>query len=157
MSEIQLPAWLATIIGVGLPALGWFGRQFIERRWKRRDRMIGRAEANLEAQHRLLRDLNGDLYQKWLWLADHPDAVNHSRAEPVANEVGTWLYKHSAYFPEDVRLMLVNLGHLTFHLATDQRGLVLQQYREKQLPAAWAHLRDYQRKVEKKLGLEDTS
>lgn len=153
MPDLLVPTWLAPILGLGLPAAGWFGRKVFERRWERADRKIARAEANLEEQLRLLRHLNGELYQKWVWLADHRDAEDLTKAGPTANEIGTWLYRHSAYFPERIRITMVNLGHLTFNLATVVRAEVLQ-YRLDELPKMWAFLRDYQRKVEKKLGVE---
>ena|SRR5712691_157576 len=153
MTDIQLPAWAAALLVPGLPAAGWLVGRLIERRWRHVDRRIGLAEANLTEQLKLLRQLNGELYQKWLWLADHPDAADRARAEPAANEIGTWLYKHSAYFPERFRVIMVNLGDLTFHFATDKRVYALA-LRPTLLRNLWTLLQDYQRKVEGKLGLE---
>ena len=93
----QVPASLAAILGPGLLAAGWFGRKFFDRRWARLDRGIVRAETNLEDQRRLLLDLNGDIYQKWIWLADHRDAQDRGKSEPVANEISTWLYASVHY------------------------------------------------------------
>ncbi len=63
-----------------------------------------------------------------------------------------WFYKHSSYFPEEIRVTLVNLGYLTFFLASDQRQAALDATKEWSVEA-WNSLREYQRKVERKLGL----
>ena len=143
---------VVALLGPGLPAGGWFVGRLIERRWQHADRRLGFVEANRAEQLRLLRELNGDLYQKWLWLADHPDAADRAKAEPAANEIGTWLYRHSAYFPERFRVMMVNLGNVTFELATDRRPILLPL--RPLMRDIWRILRDYQRKVERKLGIE---
>src|SRR3990172_554 len=133
MPDLQVPAWLAGALGLGLPALGWFARNLIQRRWTKADRQDERAAKNLEDQRKLLIHLNGDLYNKWNWVADHSDAQDRAKAEPVANEIGSWLYKHSAHFPEPVRPTMLVLANLTFHLATTRRAEVLQR-REDLLP-----------------------
>jgi hypothetical protein len=152
VTDIHLPAWAVALLGPGLPAAGWLVGRLIDRRWRHADRRLGLVEANLTEQLKLLRELNGDVYQKWLWLADHPHAADLARAEPAANEIGTWLYKHSAYFPERVRVTMVNLGDATFLLATERRANMLAI--RPVLGDIWMLLRDQQRKVERRLGLE---
>ena len=105
-------------------AVVWLGRKLLEHRWAHQDRRTERVEADHQEKLRLLRELNGALYSKWLWLADHPGAVaNPAQATAAANEIGTWLYKYSAYFysayfPEAQRPTMVVLAGLTFNLAT---------------------------------------
>lgn len=152
MPDLQIPAWLVAVLGAGLPAAGWFGRKFFERRWAKKDRTEKRSEKNLEEQRQLLLDLNGELYNNWIWLADHSEAQDRQKAEPVANKIGSWLYKHSSHFPDPVRPTMVVLADFTFHLATERRAEVLQR-REDLLPGMWAYLRHYQREIETKLGL----
>ncbi|SRR6266550_3050333 len=149
---MEIPAAVVALLGPGLPAAGWYARKIIERRWQHADRRLGLVEVNLTEQHKLLRELNGDVYHKWLFLADHPEAADLAKAEPVANEIGTWLYKHSAYFPETLRVMMVNLGNVTFELATERRPILLPL--RPVMQDLWRILRDYQRKVERKLGIE---
>jgi hypothetical protein len=132
--------------------LVWLVQKLLERRWAHQDRRTERAEADQQEKLRLLRELNGDLYNKWLWLADHPDAANQATATPAANEIGSWLYKYSAYFPEAQRPTMVVLAGLTFNLATNLRPQMLT-LRHTLFPQVWQQLRDYQREVEAALGL----
>lgn len=163
MPDLQIPVWLAGLLTIGLPTIGWFVRKFFERRWAKTDRVELRAEANLEEQQKLLRELNGERYLKWCWLATHPDASvitgnteQRARAEDTANDLGTWLYKHSSYFPEEMRVTMVNLGHLTFRLAThEHRAESVSTPMQNVAKHLWKYIQGYQRKVERKLGLEE--
>ncbi len=142
---------LGSLLGGG--AAGWIGKTLVERYLRQRDRRTERQEANKEEQGRLLLHLNGQLYNRWLWLADHPDAANQAKATPAANEIGDWLYQYSSYFPESQRPAMVVLAGLTFHLATNQRAQVLL-LRHTLCKAVWQQLHDYQPSVEKDLGLD---
>ena len=132
--------------------LVWLGQKLLERRWEREDRRTTRAEAHLEKQLDLLRELNGEVHKKWVWLTTHWDAADRSKAEPVANEIGTWLYKHATYFPETQRMAMDALANMTFFFATDLRQDVMRI--RDSLGWIWKHLQDYQREIETKLGLK---
>jgi len=154
MPDVQIPAWVAPVLTVVLAiggTIGWFVRKLFERRWAKKDRFLLRGEADLEKQLELLRDLNGNVYGQWVWLVSHRDAEEPVKAAPVADEIGKWFYLHSPYFPEEIRVTLVNLGWLTFFLATDDRWDALRARREWSV-GAWKNLRGYQRKVEGRLG-----
>ena len=101
---MEIPAVVVALLGPGLPAGGWFVGRLIERRWQHADRRLGFVEANRAEQLRLLRELNGDLYQKWLWLADHPDAA-------------AWLdlQRANRQLKEDIERALEAEGLVTFH------------------------------------------
>ena len=133
-------------------AVVWFGRKLLERRWARADRRTERAEADQQEKLRLLRELNGEVHKKWVWLTTHSDAADRSKAEPVANEIGTWLYKHATYFPEKERMAMDALANMTFFFATDLRQDVMRI--RDSLAWIWKHLQGYQREIETKLGLK---
>ena len=122
MPDVQIPAWLVPVVLAIGGTIGWFVRKLFERRWAKKDRFLLRGEADLEKQLRLLRKLNGELHQKWIWLGGHTDAHDLEKAEPVADEIYTWCYKHSAHFPEKIQRRLVGLGNLTSLLATEGRA-----------------------------------
>lgn len=155
---IEIPVWLVpTLLGIG-GAIGgtiiWLVRKRIEHGLAKKGRRELTHEADLKQQLKLLRYLNGDLRLKWEWLTTHEDAEDLEKAVPVANEIGTWCYKHSTYFPEKMERTLVGLGHLAFGLATDARAK-WTRYGRHQLKTIWegSTLQKYQRVVEKKLGL----
>ena len=131
--------------------IGWYFRSRLERRWAREDRRTTRAEAHLEKQLDLLRELNGDLHKKWVWLTTHPDADDRSKAEPAANEIATWLYKHATYFPDKQQTVMNGLAGMTFVFAASFRQDAMRILDV--LDSLWAHLRGYQREIETKLGL----
>ena len=133
-------------------AIGWFVRSFFERRWAHEDRRTTRVEAHLEKQLDLLRELNGDLHKKWVWLTTHRDAEDRAMAKPAANEIATWLYKHAPYFPDKQRHGMDALAGMTFFFASDLRRDVMR-IREV-LDSMWKYLQDYQREVETRLGLK---
>jgi hypothetical protein len=130
-------------------AITWYIRSRIERRWADTDRRVARAEADLQEQLRLLRDLNGDLRNKWRWLTTHRDAADPAKATPAANEIATWLYKHSAYFPEKYQRVMSALADMTFFYANVMRESAMQI--RGPLDWLWDQLQKYQRELEKKL------
>ena len=152
-----VPALITAALAIGLAigtAIGWFVRKRQVRIWARIDRREERQVAALQEQLLLLRHLNGDLRHKWEWLAGHEDAQDVKKASPVANEIGTWCYKHSAYFPEKMERTLIGLGHVAFLLATDDRVKWTEFGRHK-ITTIWesSYMRKYQREVERKLEL----
>jgi len=154
MADIQLPAWAASLFAIGLPAAGWFGRTVVERLLQHRDRRVLRRETDLQERLQLLRHLNGDIYRKWLEIRDqHQPVWPTPAAEKTADEIATWLYKHSSYFPQPQRTRMVNLADVTFDLATAFRSHVIE-HGDALMKSLWGEVRDYQRKVETKLGLE---
>jgi len=151
---IDIGSLLGGVVGGGTVggAIGWYVRARLERRWAREDRRTTRAEAHLEKQLDLLRELNGEVHKKWVWLTTHSDAANRSKAEPVANEIATWLYKQAPYFPEKQRMAMDALANMTFFFATDLRQDVMRI--RDPLAWIWKHLQDYQREIETTLGLK---
>jgi len=151
---IDIGSLLGGVVGGGTVggAIGWYVRARLERRWAREDRRTTRAEAHLEKQLDLLRELNGEVHKKWVWLTTHSDAANRSKAEPVANEIATWLYKHATYFPETQRMAMDALANMTFFFATDLRQDVMRI--RDPLAWMWKHLQGYQREIETTLGLK---
>jgi len=153
MADIQLPAWAASVLSIGLPAAGWFGRTLVERLWQRRDRRVLRLETDLQERLNLLRQLNGDIYQKWLWLRDVQASSYPTPAISLhADQVSFWLYKHSSYFPEPHRTSMVLLADYTVDIGTAFRSHVLE-HGGQTLVKLWEGMREYQRDVEQKLGL----
>jgi len=136
-------------------AIGWYVRARLERRWAREDRRTTRAEAHLEKQLDLLRELNGDLHKKWVWLTSHPDAKDRSKAEPAANEIATWLYRHATYFPEKQRRTMDALAGMTFFFATDLRQDVMRI--RDPLAWMWEQLQRYQTEIDTELVLPGSS
>src|SRR6266566_6102459 len=119
MGDIQLPAWAASSLAVGLPAVGWFGKTLVARWWQSRDRRALRRETDLQERLNLLRQLNGDVYKDWLWLRDVQEPVYPTPAvERHADRVSSWLYKHSSYFPEPHRTNMVLLADYTLDMGT---------------------------------------
>jgi len=155
MADIQLPAWAASALAVGLPADGWLGKTVVARWWQSRDRRALRLETDLQNRLKLLRHLNGDVYQRWLWLRDVEAPVYPTQeAATAADEVSTWLYKHSSYFPEPHREHMVVLADYTVHIGSAFRSHVLE-HGGPTLVKLWEDMRGYQRKMEDKLGLSE--
>lgn len=151
-----VPASITVALAIGT-AIGWFVRKRFERKWaridRREEREEERQEAALQEQLKLLRHINEELHPKWSWFLGHTDARDLKNAVPLANEVSDWLEKHSAYFPEEIRLALVSLSQTPLILAIGnrERWLGLAHAQEEFL---WKAVREYQREVERKLGLK---